>query len=37
MSGALQDRWFGGETFVSFDTKAVALLEKQGQAARVLV
>ena len=34
---AFEGRWPGGETFVSFDKKAVALLEKQGQAARVLV
>jgi predicted nucleic-acid-binding protein len=34
---AYEGRWLGGETFVSFDKKAVALLEKQGQAARVLV
>ena len=34
---AFEGKWLGGETFVSFDKKAVALLEKQGQAARVLV
>jgi predicted nucleic-acid-binding protein len=34
---AFEGQWLGGETFVSFDRKAVALLEKQGQAARVLV
>jgi predicted nucleic-acid-binding protein len=34
---ALEGQWLGGETFVSFDKKAVALLEKQGQAARVLI
>ena len=34
---AFEGRWLGGEVFVSFDAKAVALLEKQGQAARVLV
>jgi predicted nucleic-acid-binding protein len=28
--------WLGGETFVSFDRKAVSLLTKQGQQARVL-
>jgi predicted nucleic-acid-binding protein len=28
--------WLGGETFVSFDKKAVALLTKQGQPARLL-
>jgi predicted nucleic-acid-binding protein len=34
---AFEGQWLGGETFVSFDKKAVALLEKQGQAAKVLV
>jgi predicted nucleic-acid-binding protein len=34
---AFEGQWLGGETFVSFDKKAVALLEKQGQAARLLV
>lgn len=34
---AFEGRWLGGESFVSFDKKAVALLETQGQAARVLV
>ena len=34
---AFEGQWLGGETFVSFDKQAVALLEKQGQAARVLV
>jgi predicted nucleic-acid-binding protein len=34
---AFEGRWLGGETFVSFDKAAVALLKKQGQAARVLV
>ena len=34
---AFEGRWLGGEIFVSFDKKAVALLEKQGQAARMLV
>jgi hypothetical protein len=28
--------WLGGETFVSFDKKAVALVMAQGQSARVL-
>jgi predicted nucleic-acid-binding protein len=28
--------WLGGETFVSFDRKAVALLNKQGISARLL-
>lgn len=27
--------WLGGETFVSFDKKAVALLSKQGQSAKL--
>ena len=34
---AFEGKWLGGETFVSFDKKAVALFEKQGQSARVLV
>jgi predicted nucleic-acid-binding protein len=34
---AFEGKWLGGETFVTFDKKAVALLEKQGQAARVPV
>ena len=29
-------RWLGGETFVSFDQKAVAALLQQGQRARLL-
>ncbi len=33
---AHEGNWLGGETFVSFDKKAVALLGKQGQPARVL-
>lgn len=28
--------WLGGETFVSFDKKAVSLLTKQGEAAELL-
>jgi hypothetical protein len=28
--------WLGGETFVSFDKKAVAAIAKQGQKARLL-
>ena len=27
---AFDSRWLGGETFVSFDRKAVMLLERQG-------
>jgi predicted nucleic-acid-binding protein len=34
---AVEGQWLGGETFVSFDRQAVALLEKQGLAARLLV
>lgn len=34
---AFEGRWLGGETFVSFDRKAVALLEEQGQTARELI
>jgi hypothetical protein len=34
---AFEGQWLGGATFVSFDKKAVALLETQGRAARVPV
>ena len=33
---AYEGNWLGGETFVSFDKKAVALLMTQGQSARLL-
>lgn len=33
---AFEGSWLGGETFVSFDRQAVALLTAQGQAARLL-
>jgi predicted nucleic-acid-binding protein len=33
---AHEGAWLGGETFVSFDRKAVALLAAQGQDARLL-
>jgi predicted nucleic-acid-binding protein len=33
---AYEGRWLGGETFVSFDKKAVTLIAKQGQPARLL-
>jgi len=33
---AYDGRWLGGETFVSFDRKAVKLLAAQGQPARLL-
>ena len=33
---AYEGNWLGGETFVSFDKKAVALLKAQGQQARLL-
>ncbi len=33
---AYEGSWLGGETFVSFDDKAVALIAKQGQRARLL-
>lgn len=33
---AHEGAWAGGETFVSFDRKAVALLVKQGREARLL-
>jgi predicted nucleic-acid-binding protein len=33
---AYEGSWLGGETFVSFDTKAVALLAAQGQSVHLL-
>jgi predicted nucleic-acid-binding protein len=33
---AYEGRWLGGETFVSFDAKAVELLKAEGEAARLL-
>lgn len=33
---AYEGNWLGGETFVSFDKKAVALLAAQGRSARLL-
>jgi predicted nucleic-acid-binding protein len=33
---AHQGQWLGGDTFVSFDRQAVALLDSQGVSARVL-
>lgn len=33
---AYEGSWLGGETFVSFDKQAVALLAAQGQSARQL-
>lgn len=33
---AFEGRWLGGDTFVSFDQKAVALLTANGHAARLL-
>ena len=33
---AFEGNWLGGETFVSFDKKAVTLLTAQGQFARLL-
>jgi predicted nucleic-acid-binding protein len=33
---AFKGNWLGGETFVSFDKKAVTLLKKQGQSALLL-
>lgn len=33
---AYEGSWLGGETFVSFDKKAVALLTAQGQSVRLL-
>jgi predicted nucleic-acid-binding protein len=33
---AFEGNWLGGETFVSFDKKAVALLSAQGRETRLL-
>lgn len=33
---AYEGAWLGGETFVSFDKKAVSLIAKQGQQAQLL-
>jgi predicted nucleic-acid-binding protein len=33
---AYEGSWLGGETFVSFDRKAVSLLAKRGQDAKLL-
>jgi predicted nucleic-acid-binding protein len=33
---AFEGSWLGGETFISFDKKAVALLTAQGHSARLL-
>ena len=33
---AYEGNWLGGETFISFDKKAVTLLTSQGQSARLL-
>jgi predicted nucleic-acid-binding protein len=33
---AHEGKWMGGETFVSFDKKAVTLLAKQGETAQLL-
>lgn len=33
---AYEGSWLGGETFISFDKKAVAFLTAQGQSARLL-
>jgi predicted nucleic-acid-binding protein len=33
---AYEGEWLGGETFVSFDKKAVGLILKQGRKARLL-
>jgi len=32
---AYEGKWLGGDTFISFDKKAVALLTAQGQSARL--
>ena len=33
---AYEGNWLGAETFVSFDKKAVKLMDKQGKPARLL-
>ena len=33
---AYEGRWLGGETFVSFDEKAVSLIVRQGQQTKLL-
>lgn len=33
---AFEGRWLGGDEFVSFDKKAVALLTAEGQPAKLL-
>ena len=33
---AYEGNWLGGETFISFDKKAVSLIAKQGQQAKLL-
>jgi predicted nucleic-acid-binding protein len=33
---AFEGRWLGGETFVSFDKKAVSLLQERGHSAQLL-
>jgi predicted nucleic-acid-binding protein len=33
---AYEGRWLGGETFVSFDKRAVTLIARQGQQAKLL-
>lgn len=33
---AYEGKWLGGETFVSFDRKAVSLIAKQGQQTKLL-
>lgn len=33
---AFEGQWLGGDTFISFDKKAVTLLAAQGQSARLL-
>lgn len=33
---AYEGRWLGGETFISFDKRAVELLKAQGESARLL-
>jgi predicted nucleic-acid-binding protein len=34
---AYEGRWLGGETFISFDKKAVSIVSESGQKAKLLV
>ena len=34
---AYEGNWLGGDTFVSFDKRAVSLIARQGQQAKLLI